>query len=71
MPLLNSAHKIERALQVYKDNPGGLRQAQAAAVMLFHSKKPGWQRAQRLYHLAQQLLDRLRNKSIAWVVRPE
>jgi len=69
MPSLNNASVIERALQVYRDNAGGLRQAQAAAVMLFHSKKPGWQRAQRLYCRAGQLLGMLRNKSIARVVR--
>jgi len=71
MILLNTAYKIERALQVYVSNAVGLRQAQAAAILLFHSKKPGWRRAQRLYQRAQQLLNMLRNKSIAWVVHPE
>lgn len=68
MPSLNNATVIERSLQVYRDNAGGLRQARAAAVMLFQSKRPGWQRAQRLYFRAGQLLGMLHNKSIAHVV---
>ena len=68
MSLLDSARKIERALQVYISNAVGLRQARAAALLLFHSKKPGWRRAQRLGQRAEQLLDRLRNKSMAYVV---
>lgn len=68
MILLNTARKIERALQVYVSNAVGLRQARAAALLLFHSRKPGWRRAQRLGQRAGQLLDRLRNKSVAYVV---
>jgi hypothetical protein len=68
---LNTAHKIRRALEVYKTNQGGLRQAQMAAVFLFHSKKEGWRGAQSLYYRAGQLLNMLRNKSIAHVVQPK
>ena len=71
MILLNTAHKIERALQVYVSNAVGLRQAQAAAILLFHSRKPGWRRAQSLYQRAALLLDMLRNKSVARVVQPD
>ena len=69
MIVLNTAHKIERALEVFVHNQVGLRQAQAAAILLFHSKKPGWRRAQRLYARAAQLLNRLRNRSVAYVVQ--
>jgi ribonuclease HI len=71
MILLNTAHKIERALQVYVRNAAGLRQAKKAAILLFHSRKPGWRRAQRLWGRAQQLLERLRNRSVAWVVQSD
>lgn len=69
--LLNTAYKIERALQVYVKNEGGLRQAQAAAILLFNSKQPGWRRAQGFYQRAGQLLGRLRNRSMAYIVQPE
>jgi hypothetical protein len=71
MTVLDSAHKIERGLEVYVRNQGGLEQVRMAAVRLFHSKKEGWRKAQRLYHRAGQLLDMLRNRSIAHVVQPE
>lgn len=71
MILLNSAQQIERALRAFVRDEVGLRKAQAAAILLFQSKRPGWRRAQRLYFRAQQLLNMLRNRSIAWVVRPD
>jgi len=69
MPPLDTAYKIERALEVYVDNPGGLRQAQKAAVLLFQSRGPGAEKARGLYHRAQMLLNRLQNKHVAKVVR--
>lgn len=69
--LLNTANKIERALEYYINNPAGLRHVQLSAIALFHSKRRGWRRAQRLYQRAQQLLNMLRNKSIARVVHPD
>lgn len=71
MAEMDSAHKIERGLEVYIRNQGGLRQVRRAAILLFHSKKEGWRRAQRLYYRAGQLLEMLRNRSIAHVVPPE
>lgn len=68
---MDTAHKIQRGLEVYVKNQGGLRQVRRAAILLFHSKKEGWRKAQRLYYRAGQLLDRLRNKSMAYIVQPE
>lgn len=71
MPPLNTAHGIEYAIRVHKDNPDELVRARAAAALLFHSKGVGWRKAQRLHFRANQLLSMLRNKSIARVVHPD